>query len=172
MGNNRVKYIIWGVTISRILLAPFIFFSFAYGKYAIGTILFLVTRITDILDGFLARKYKSETNAGAFIDQTADRVVMVSLTIGFFQGSSFPLFALLFFVGRDLLFILGNSTLFFSKNYVPKPTFLGMSTTFLQFASITSYYFLFFEKQILIVAMLFTAASIIAYAFQILGEKG
>lgn len=171
MSDSFMKYVITGLTISRMLLAPFVFFSFASGTYATGMSLFLLARVTDILDGFLARRYKNETETGAFLDQIADRIGMVSLTGGFFVGSDFPFYAFLIFAGRDLFLIILNSAIFFQENPIPKPTVLSMSATFLQFASIMSYYFLFFERTFLVTAILFTAASSIECIFLMRNRK-
>ncbi len=167
MGNHLMKRIIMGLTISRILLAPFVLFSFTYGKYAIGISLFLLTRITDILDGFLARRYKSETKIGALIDQIADRIVMIALTVGFFLGSDFPLMGVLVFVLRDTIFIAGNVVFFLRGQSIIQPSIISMGTTLLQFIAMTGYYFLFFEKIILIISIIFTVASCIEYVLRV-----
>lgn len=170
MGNHLMKRVIMGLTISRILLAPFVLFSFAYGKYAIGISLFLLTRITDILDGFLARRYKGETNIGALIDQIADRTVMIALTFGFFLGSDFPIMGVLVFVLRDILVIVGNFIFFFRRQAVMQPSIISMSTTLLQFIALLGYYFYFFKEIVLTISIIFTVASCIEYVLKV-GEK-
>ncbi len=71
------------LTISRIIVIPFIvisFFVFESSKIAhiVAATLFLYASITDFLDGYLARIYLIQSRLGAFLDPIADKLLVVA----------------------------------------------------------------------------------------------
>lgn len=69
------------LSISRIVLLPALFFT--YGNALLFTAVYLACGLSDVLDGYIARKTKSESTLGAKLDSIADlgffAVVMVSI---------------------------------------------------------------------------------------------
>ena len=74
------------LTSSRILLTPvflyFLFSDFSHSKL-IALIVFVVASITDVFDGFYARKYNLITKFGTFFDPLADKLLVLSAFYGF-----------------------------------------------------------------------------------------
>ena len=69
----------------RILLIPIIVYLYCFAKNDIAALIVVVfSSLTDIVDGFIARKYNMITDFGKFIDPVADKstqiVVLVCLT--------------------------------------------------------------------------------------------
>ena len=86
------------VTGLRIALAPVIAYLFAYGFVVAAVALFMIAAWTDWLDGVLARALDVKSDFGAFLDATADKVLILSLlfaasasqpTIIFWLGMSY-----------------------------------------------------------------------------------
>jgi phosphatidylglycerophosphate synthase len=66
------------MTLLRLILIPFLFyFAYTQQKY-IFTALFLLAGITDVLDGYLARRLKQESQFGARFDSIADYAIVLS----------------------------------------------------------------------------------------------
>lgn len=87
-----MKNTIWTIpnflSLFRILIIPvFIYFflvDWSYGK-TLALALFLLASITDYFDGWIARKYNLITEIGVFLDQFADKLlVLSSLTLFIF----------------------------------------------------------------------------------------
>ena len=64
------------LTISRIILAPIFFILFIYDYMYSAFICFFVASITDILDGFLARKFNIVSKFGKLYDPLADKILI------------------------------------------------------------------------------------------------
>jgi CDP-diacylglycerol--glycerol-3-phosphate 3-phosphatidyltransferase len=82
---------------------------FPYGK-TVALVIFLVAGLTDWWDGWLARRYRQETNFGALLDPVADKVLTAAAFICFIEQSSYrpgvPLvqaWMVLIIVARDFL---------------------------------------------------------------------
>ncbi|MCH2115381.1 MAG: CDP-diacylglycerol--glycerol-3-phosphate 3-phosphatidyltransferase [Pirellulales bacterium] len=62
------------VTISRIMMSVVLFFFLALGWYKISLVLFVLTALTDWIDGYWARKYGQITQLGRVLDPFADKL--------------------------------------------------------------------------------------------------
>ncbi|MEA5015778.1 MAG: CDP-alcohol phosphatidyltransferase family protein [Candidatus Limiplasma sp.] len=74
------------LTLLRLLLVPVYVVLFAKGRKYPALAVFLAACLTDLFDGFLARKLNQITNFGKLVDPFADKVMvltaMFSMTIG------------------------------------------------------------------------------------------
>jgi CDP-diacylglycerol--glycerol-3-phosphate 3-phosphatidyltransferase len=69
------------LTVLRIILVPFFVFGFYFGKENIFILtfsIFLFATIKDYLDGYLARKWKIESDFGKLFDPMADKILTIS----------------------------------------------------------------------------------------------
>ncbi len=94
------------LTISRIIMAP-VFMGLLLSdrpgcRYAAFAV-FLVASLTDLVDGYLARKHGWVSNLGKFLDPLADKLLVSLAFIGLAQLSMVPVWAVYAVVGRELL---------------------------------------------------------------------
>jgi cardiolipin synthase (CMP-forming) len=74
------------LTVARILLVPiFIYFLFKEELFynILAFIIFLIASITDLIDGYLARKWNQTTEFGKFLDPLADKVLVIGSFVTF-----------------------------------------------------------------------------------------
>lgn len=69
------------LTFSRLVAAPFIGYFILHGSYAWATGLLAYAGVTDLLDGWIARRWNRQTVVGTVIDPMADKVLMTVLTV-------------------------------------------------------------------------------------------
>ncbi|MAV63900.1 MAG: CDP-diacylglycerol--glycerol-3-phosphate 3-phosphatidyltransferase [Candidatus Marinimicrobia bacterium] len=69
----------------RIILTPFCVVFLLKGLLYISLILFVLASITDYFDGYFARKYNAVSKIGSFIDPLADKIMVVSIFICFYN---------------------------------------------------------------------------------------
>jgi CDP-diacylglycerol---glycerol-3-phosphate 3-phosphatidyltransferase len=92
------------LTISRLFLAPVFLVCMLVNEYwatVVGSGIFAVAAITDWFDGYLARKFKEETEQGIFLDPLADKVLTTSAFIVFWMWDVMQLWMVLVIVVRD-----------------------------------------------------------------------
>ena len=66
------------LTIVRFILIPFIVYFAMKEQYIITTIILIISGITDILDGIIARKFNFITDFGKLMDPLADKATQVA----------------------------------------------------------------------------------------------
>ena len=64
--------------------------------------------ITDVLDGYFARKFNEVTEIGKIIDPLADKVVIGFVVIKLFLIGEIPAYYFIMIIGRDVLILIGG----------------------------------------------------------------
>lgn len=109
------------LTIFRVLLIPFfvvILLTDFLGAYSnwIALIIFVIASLTDLLDGFIARKYNLVTNFGKFMDPLADKLLVSSAMICLIETGQLAVWVVLIIIARE--FIISGFRLVASDNGV------------------------------------------------------
>lgn len=71
------------LTIFRIVLAPITLFFLMTSNYVYALLLLLLGALTDYLDGYVARRYRQESQIGGILDPIADKVLIIPCLIFF-----------------------------------------------------------------------------------------
>jgi CDP-diacylglycerol--glycerol-3-phosphate 3-phosphatidyltransferase len=90
----------------RVVLSPVVMGLLLGGSYTLATILFLVAASTDWLDGRLARRWGVTTPLGAFLDTTADKLLITTALIALVAVHRGSPWVALVIIGREFA-ILG-----------------------------------------------------------------
>lgn len=102
------------LTISRILLVPLILLLLLPGMENRVTsffafCLFVVASLTDMIDGWLARRLKIVSTIGKFLDPLADKLIYLTLLVAFTPSGIVPMWLVMIVLIREL-FITGLRT--------------------------------------------------------------
>jgi cardiolipin synthase len=125
------------LTLLRIFLVPLFLIAVIYGKFPLAFGIFLTAALTDLLDGFFARRLGQETRLGLYLDPVADKLLIITcfLTLGFF-GLLPPWLAVVVFF-KDLFMVVGVALLgILGAQLTLFPTLWGKQATFLQLLSL------------------------------------
>lgn len=71
-------------------------------------ILFFIAYLSDLLDGFLARKFNEITEFGKIIDPLADKVFVIGVILQLYISGEITLFYFLVILLRDVLILIGG----------------------------------------------------------------
>ena len=124
------------LTIIRFILIPFIFTSVVNNDYLVALIIFTISAITDVLDGYIARKYNYITDLGKLIDPLADKLTQVSLLLSLSILGILPwwIFAIVFI--KECVMVISASLLYKRKDVVVYSKWYGKLATVLFYLAI------------------------------------
>ena len=127
------------LTIIRFILIPFIFMSVIFHHYLIGLVIFTISAITDILDGYIARKYNYITDIGKLIDPLADKLTQIFLLLALSILNILPWWILAIVFVKECVMVISASFLYKRKDVVVYSKWYGkMATTLFYLAIIFS----------------------------------
>jgi len=123
-------------TLLRVVLAPFVAADILQAHWTRALVLFFAAGFTDVIDGFLARRFGQPTRAGAYFDPIADKILLVAIYLALGAAQAIPWWMVALVFARDLL-ILGMAAyglLYTSVRKFP-PSVWGKISTFFQIAA-------------------------------------
>ena len=123
-----LKHVPNALTILRFILIPFIIFFLFQDKYVEALIILILSGLTDVLDGFIARKFNCITNFGKLVDPLADKATQVGILITLVLRNIIPLWILVVVFAKELLMVAGASFLY-GKETVVSSRWYGKLTT-------------------------------------------
>lgn len=165
------------LTIFRMCLIPLylvVFFSEWPYHLEISLAILLLAGLTDIADGYIARKYKMVTSFGVMMDPLADKLMMLSVIASFFLTGRISLWATLFFFARDVAMIATGAIYHFrGKKTVPANAFGKLTTVMLYLVTPLVMYRYPYGEAILwsVIAFSFLASAIYLAKFRLLNKN-
>jgi CDP-diacylglycerol--glycerol-3-phosphate 3-phosphatidyltransferase len=138
MSYQQIMSLPNGVTVIRILAIPVILLLlFTTGRtfQIITAIVFLLVALTDMLDGYFARRRKMVTTLGKFLDPLADKLLIVTALIALISARGVPLWMVIVIVGREIA-VTGLRGIAMSEGIVISSSMMGKYKTAFEMTSI------------------------------------
>ncbi|MHC4423077.1 MAG: CDP-alcohol phosphatidyltransferase family protein [Planctomycetota bacterium] len=145
------------ITIVRILLIiPFVICMLKINDAAlsesmrdamryVSTVIFLVMAVSDVVDGYLARRNKQITRLGSFLDPMADKLLMTCACLllasrrAGIEGFLLPPTVVVLIIGKDMFLLIGFLVVYFITFQVRiVPVLIGKIATALQLSMVTA----------------------------------
>ena len=125
------------LTLARVVLIPIfvaLLLAATNGRSWPAAIVFGAAGVTDQIDGWLARRWRVESDFGRVVDPLADRLMIDAAVILLFMDERLP-WAALAIPLRDLV-LVGGFTLVAPKGYELSVSVLGKAATWLLYAAL------------------------------------
>ncbi|KAI1213278.1 uncharacterized protein F4807DRAFT_410378 [Annulohypoxylon truncatum] len=90
------------LTFSRLIAAPFVGYAILHDANAWALGLFAYAGVSDLLDGWIARRWKLQTVVGSVVDPMADKMLMTILTVCLAYKGALPVWLAFIILGRDV----------------------------------------------------------------------
>lgn len=123
------------LTIIRFLLIPFIVFCIFNSQFIWAFVFFTISGITDVADGFIARKFNLVSNFGKLMDPLADKLTQISTLASLVIVGIIPLWILIIVLVKEFIMIVGASFLY-GKDVVVYSRWYGKLATVLFYVAI------------------------------------
>ena len=128
-----MKYLPNLLTAARLALTPYLFWLMVRHEYRTIIPWLIVIGVTDVVDGFLARRYQASSRLGAYLDPIADKVLLSGTFLVLALTGAMETWLAVVVLGRDVLILAAAGVLYLAtsrRNFPPSPW--GKLSTFVQ----------------------------------------
>ncbi len=169
MKINKLILVPTGITASRIALSVLFLYLFANGIKIWSISIFILAILTDVFDGYSARKLEVSSDFGAYFDIIADFILVLVAFLAFIIIGIYPYWLLILIILIFLQFIVTSR--FNVLVYDPVGKYYGaflFAVILITLVSPNSFYNLLF-----VIIIIFTIISLISrYLFFIFRKSG
>lgn len=164
-----IKHIPNILTIIRFILIPFIVISLALDNYISALIFFTLSSLSDVLDGYIARKFNAITDFGKLMDPLADKLTQISTLTTLYVKRIVPFWIVLIVIVKEIVLISGASFLYGKKLVVSSKWYGKLSTVILYLAVVSSFVIHIyninsnFDTYLYALAIFFTLFAMVSY---------
>lgn len=116
------------ITASRIVLTPVVMISLLQGRWSLAAAVFTIAALTDLLDGFVARRFSQQSRFGQVFDPIADKCLLMGTMYTLLMVV--PVFgwhtmAVYFLLAKELIFLLVGGGLLYRYRFFIVPSRLS-----------------------------------------------
>ncbi len=123
------------LTVARFFLIPAIIYFILINNYPLALLFLVISGITDVLDGWIARKFNFITNFGKLIDPLADKTTQIAVLLTLAFKNIIPFWIIIVVVVKEAAMIAGASFLY-GKELVVSSRWFGKLATVLFYVAI------------------------------------
>lgn len=137
--DERAAFFLGVVTWLRVVLTPVVMALVLHGTHGAdvaATWLFGFAAVTDFVDGRLARRWKQTSAFGAFLDTTADKLLVSGVLIALVAVGAASAWVAFLIVGREMLVLGLKGAASAAEGSVVMPSLLGKAKANVQFVAI------------------------------------
>ena len=91
------------LTMGRIFAIPVFIVVFLMGFRVAACIIFILASLTDMLDGYIARKYNMVSNFGKLMDPLADKLLTMAAFVCLIETGDAAAWIVIIILGRELI---------------------------------------------------------------------
>lgn len=129
------------LTIARFFLIPVYIVVFYAGNYHYAFYIMVLAGVTDVVDGYIARRYNQITEVGKMLDPLADKAMMITVILTLAIKGLIPWAAAAVFFSRDIMMILAATIFHMRGKQNVQANFLGKMTTVFFYLALWAIFF-------------------------------
>jgi cardiolipin synthase (CMP-forming) len=103
----RLRWLPNAITIGRMVLALPLLGALGTQRYGLAFWLVLVAGVSDVVDGWLAKRHDWRTESGGLLDPLADKLLLTVSFLGLWLGGQLPTWFVALVIGRDVVIVAG-----------------------------------------------------------------
>ena len=128
------------LTLMRVMLVPVFVACFYTDHTAMAFCAYVAASLTDMADGYLARKLNQITSFGKLMDPLADKLMQISMLTCLCSGGYIPWWVMFVLLGKEIIMVIGGEFLLKRRNVVVKSNWSGKLATVLLVTAIIAVY--------------------------------
>lgn len=139
--ENRILTIPNLLSAFRLLLIPLFVWLYLQGKYFYTGLVLLISGITDISDGFIARRFHMVSNVGKVLDPVADKLTQISMLICLVTRYPLMLILVVIMIFKELFMSISGLLVIHKTKTVFSADWHGKAATFLLYITMFAHVF-------------------------------
>ena len=135
----KLKYIPNILSCVRMALVAVFICCFFYNypnNLSVAVVVFLLAGLTDVVDGFLARRFQWITNLGKVLDPLADKLMQCTVLICMTIKEIIPIWVVIPFILKELLILSGGLFMIRKRSVVAVSNIYGKLTVVFFYAAV------------------------------------
>lgn len=124
------------LSILRLLMVPLFVALFLKGNVPVAVVVFILAGATDVLDGYIARRFDCTSTLGRVLDPLADKLLQLSAFLCLWHRDYIPLWMPLVYFAKELATAIGALVIFRKTKFVVKSNVFGKLATVLVFGAV------------------------------------
>lgn len=129
----KIKYLPNLLSSLRIILVPFFAHLFMSGRTKSAVVVFLLSGLTDVLDGFIARKFNCISSLGKILDPLADKLTQLTAFVCLYFSELVPVWMPIVYFVKELGTTVGAFLVLKNRRVVVKSNVFGKLATLFVF---------------------------------------
>jgi cardiolipin synthase len=117
------------LTLVRLIMIPLFAYFLCQENFAVSAVIFIFAGLTDVLDGYIARKYNMVTSWGKLADPAADKLMTVTALAVLTVLGRIRLYIVIIVVIKEMLMGLGGYLIYKKKRHVVSANWYGKIST-------------------------------------------
>lgn len=155
------------LTAIRFIIIPVFGYYLFREQYPVAVALFLLGGLTDVLDGYIARKFNMITSWGKIADPVADKLMQITALVLLSIKNSNLVVVLIIVIAKEIFMAIGSLLLYKKENIVASANWYGkMATVVFYFAIIMIIFNAPYSNFFVVLAVLSTLFAFFMYTMQ------
>ena len=136
MKLKHIPNILSCIRISLVGVFVYLFFNNYPQNLIWAVVVFLAAGLTDVIDGFLARRFNWITNVGKILDPLADKLMQCTVLVSMLIKGIIPAWLVIPFVLKELLILAGGLFMIKRRDVVAVSNIYGKATVVFFYAAV------------------------------------